>query len=74
MIRLALGSVAERAIFTLQDVMGLGTETRMNFPGTSEGNWEWRFTWDMLDQATRKHLTHLTRVYERDPRVPGTGG
>jgi 4-alpha-glucanotransferase len=38
MIRLALGSVAEKAIFSLQDVLGLGSESRMNLPGTAGEN------------------------------------
>lgn len=37
-ILLALGSVAHIAIFPLQDVLGLGTEARMNLPGTPRGN------------------------------------
>lgn len=64
-IRLALSSVAKLAVFPLQDVLGLGTEARMNFPGTSQGNWEWRFTFDMLTPKMRDRLTELTRIYER---------
>lgn len=66
-IRLALGSVAALAIFPLQDVLGLGTESRMNRPGTGEGNWEWRFTADMLTPAVRDRLASLTRTYDRGP-------
>ena len=40
LIRLALSSIANQAIIPLQDVLGLGTEARMNFPSTAEGNWE----------------------------------
>ena len=69
MVRLALGSVAWMAIIPLQDVLGLGTEARMNLPGTTSGNWEWRFHWDMLNRSIRKHLAHFTRVFERDPRI-----
>jgi len=39
---LALGSVAETAILPLQDVLGLGSEARMNHPGKAHGNWAWR--------------------------------
>jgi 4-alpha-glucanotransferase len=67
MIRLALGSVAAMAIYPLQDVLGLGAESRMNLPGTRRGNWEWRFTADMLDRRVRDRLAGLTRTYERDP-------
>jgi len=66
-IRLALSSVAHMAIFPLQDVLGLGTEARMNFPSTLKGNWEWRFTADMLTAEIRNRLKELTRIYERNP-------
>ncbi len=66
-IHLAMASVARMAIFPLQDVLGLGAEARMNLPGTVEGNWEWRFTADMLTPAIRKRLYELTKIYERSP-------
>lgn len=69
MIRMALGSVAEKAIFPLQDVLGLDSEARMNLPGTSETNWQWRFSWHMLDRGRRQYLAELTRIYERNPRL-----
>src|SRR5262249_18571600 len=43
MIRLAFSSVADTAIIPLQDVLGLGTEARMNVPGKARGNWAWWF-------------------------------
>jgi 4-alpha-glucanotransferase len=67
-IRLALGSVASMAIYPLQDVLGLGAEARMNRPGTTRGNWEWRFNWRSVDQTVRDCLSSLTRIYERTPR------
>ncbi len=66
-IRLALGSVAETALYPLQDILGLGTEARMNLPGTIKGNWEWRFTEDMLTREIREKLKELTIIYERVP-------
>jgi 4-alpha-glucanotransferase len=66
-IRLALGSVACLAIFPWQDVLGLGTEARMNRPGTLQGNWEWRFTKAMLTPSMQERLRELTRLYERGP-------
>ena len=66
-IRLAMGSVAHMAIFPLQDVLGLGTEARMNLPSTSRGNWEWRFTEDMLTPSIKQRLKELTKIYERSP-------
>jgi 4-alpha-glucanotransferase len=58
LVKLALRSVADMAILPFQDVLGLGTEHRMNLPGTTQGNWEWRFTWDMVQPY------HATNLYE----------
>ena len=38
-----LASVAVIAIIPLQDILGLGSEARMNLPGTVSGNWKWRY-------------------------------
>ena len=64
-IRLALMSVADKAIIPLQDVLGLGSEARMNRPAESEGNWTWRFTWDMLTGEIKSRLRELTTIYGR---------
>lgn len=48
LVRAALMSVADTSILPLQDLLKLGSEARMNIPGTAFGNWEWRFTWDTL--------------------------
>jgi 4-alpha-glucanotransferase len=48
LLRTVLMSVADTAIIPLQDLIGLGSEARMNVPGTAFGNWGWRFTWDMV--------------------------
>lgn len=69
LIRLAMLSIADMAIFPLQDLMGLGTEHRMNFPGTATGNWGWRFTADMLFAVDKAFLLHLVSVGNRDPRM-----
>lgn len=69
MIRLALMSVANTAIFPAQDVLGLGSEARMNMPGTSEGNWEWRLTPGALNSRVAERLRILTETYGRNPRV-----
>lgn len=60
LIALALRSKANTAVFPLQDLMGLGTEARMNVPGTKSNNWRWRFTWDMLTPAIKTRLRKLT--------------
>jgi len=47
-IRLAMNSVCRMAIFPLQDVLGLGSEARLNQPGRPHGNWTWRYRPQML--------------------------
>jgi 4-alpha-glucanotransferase len=53
------------SIVPLQDLMGKGTEARMNFPGRVEGNWKWRFHWDELTPAIRDRFGTLTALYGR---------
>lgn len=65
LIRLAMGSVANQAVFPLQDLMGLGSDARMNFPGVATGNWGWRYRPDMMTQEICDRLRHLTHLYGR---------
>ena len=68
-IRLGMLSVGDQAIFPLQDFMGLSTEHRMNFPGTSSGNWLWRYTTEMLQEIDRnkiRSLIHLSNRHDRN--------
>lgn len=65
MIRAVLASVADTAIIPLQDVLGLGSEARMNLPGTVSGNWKWRFRSEMLTGALSARLRSLTTMYDR---------
>ncbi|MFM8593468.1 MAG: 4-alpha-glucanotransferase [Chloroflexota bacterium] len=74
LIRLALGSVAERAVLPLQDVLRLGDEARMNVPGVGEGNWEWRCTGEQLDPMLGNGLATLTRAFGRSPENSGPQG
>lgn len=61
MIKLALFSRANTAIFPLQDIMGLDSRARMNVPGTNGGNnWRWRFSWDMLTPDMKNRMRELT--------------
>ena len=64
-LRTVLASPAEYVVFPMQDLLGLGTEARMNTPGVLGGNWEWRFTQDQLTQDIRERLKHLTGLYGR---------
>ena len=70
LIRLALSSVADTVIVPLQDVLGLGSEGRMNTPGRASGNWDWRYTEGMLIPALSDRLRELTMIYGRAPRLP----
>ncbi|MEL6261620.1 MAG: 4-alpha-glucanotransferase [Cyanobacteria bacterium J06626_6] len=65
MIRMALSSVANQAVTPLQDVLGLGSEARMNTPGIGEGNWEWRYVETMLTPGVCTQLRRLTELYGR---------
>lgn len=58
-IRLGMFSVADQAIFPLQDFMGLNASHRTNIPGTSSGNWLWRYTADMLKGLDRNRIKDL---------------
>ena len=66
LIRCACASVADTALYPLQDVLGLGSEHRMNYPGRGEGFWEWRFSWDQVRPEHAQRLAHLCRIYRRD--------
>ncbi|WP_414549812.1 4-alpha-glucanotransferase [Anabaena sp. CCY 0017] len=68
-IRLALSSIANQAIIPLQDILGLGTEARMNFPSTAEGNWDWRYQPSLLTPELGERLKNLTQLYGRAPQA-----
>jgi 4-alpha-glucanotransferase len=65
LIRAALASVADLAIIPMQDVLALGAGQRMNTPGTTAGNWDWRFAWEQVDAGLAPRLRHLTQLFER---------
>lgn len=67
LVRSALGSVANTAIFPIQDVLGLGSEARMNVPGTAHGNWGYRLDPKLLSSTVAAKLARLTETYERFP-------
>jgi 4-alpha-glucanotransferase len=64
-IRAALASVADLAIVPLQDVLGQGSEARMNLPARAEGNWRWRFRSGALTPEIRDRLRELAVIYGR---------
>jgi 4-alpha-glucanotransferase len=57
-------SAANLVIFPLQDILGLGTRSRMNTPGTIDGNWNWRLNTKIPD-ITVKRLRMQTKLFGR---------
>ncbi len=71
LVRLAWGSVAELAVCPLQDLLGLGSEARMNTPGTTSGNWVWRAPAGLVDDpGWVEFLAGITTTYERTAARP----
>jgi 4-alpha-glucanotransferase len=64
-IRLAYASNARRAVIPLQDHLGLGSEARMNTPGTTQGNWSWRLSGGELTSGLASNLREMTETYGR---------
>jgi 4-alpha-glucanotransferase len=64
-VEMAISSVADIAILPMQDILGLDTKSRMNTPGTANGNWGWRFEWKQLKVGQKKVLKELTEKYNR---------
>jgi 4-alpha-glucanotransferase len=64
-IRSASSSVANLCIFPLQDVLGLGSEARMNVPSHPDGNWEWRYVPGQLTAQAAEKLAALAVVTDR---------
>ena len=66
LIRCAFASSSQLAIIPMQDVLGLGRGNRMNTPGTTSGNWTWRFSWAQFPPALAERLQRLTKLYGRE--------
>ncbi len=65
LVEMAMASVARTAIIPMQDVLELGTSSRMNTPGTADGNWAWRFKWEDLKKRQKQFLKEITEKYNR---------
>ncbi|MGO9405150.1 MAG: 4-alpha-glucanotransferase [Terriglobales bacterium] len=68
MIRAASTSVASLSVVPLQDVLGLGSDARMNVPSRQEGNWRWRFAAELLRPELAEKLATLAEVSDRLPQ------
>jgi 4-alpha-glucanotransferase len=69
LIEACLSSVAVAAIFTLQDVLSLASDARMNLPGRAAGNWTWRFLPEQITGHVADRLHSATVLYGRDPET-----
>ena len=65
LINLGSRSNADTFVVPLQDLLGLGSEARMNTPGVAGGNWQWRFGWSQLTDAIRDRFAYVTRATGR---------
>jgi 4-alpha-glucanotransferase len=68
LVRLAMESVAELAVVPMQDLLALGSEARMNTPGTTYDNWRWRMPEEAFDEALSARLRRLVALTGRLPR------
>jgi 4-alpha-glucanotransferase len=69
LIRTAYASSADTVVLPMQDILNLGGEARMNFPGTLGNNWSWRFTWDQVYPELAGKYRSLAELYERPPEA-----
>ncbi len=65
MMRAAWSSVADMAIVPMQDILGLGSEARINTPSTLGDNWKWRAIPEQIDTKVAKKLYHYMQMYGR---------
>ncbi len=64
-IKSAMASVGDTVILTMQDLLGLGSEARMNIPSTSYGNWQWRALESDFSPDLARKLSAITKLYGR---------
>jgi len=65
LVRAGWASVAVYAVAPMQDLLGLGTEARMNYPSKLGGNWNWRLLPDELSQELKERVRELNYLYRR---------
>ena len=65
-VRTAYASVSDMCVIQMQDLLDLGAEARMNFPGTlSDANWTWRASDDFMSEDLAKKILNMTKLYGR---------
>jgi len=65
MIRAVLASSADTVLFPMQDVVGVGSEGRMNVPSVASGNWRWRVRRDQITAESAARLREMVELFER---------
>jgi 4-alpha-glucanotransferase len=65
LIRLAFSSIAGLVILPAQDVLGYGSEFRMNIPGTAENNWRWKLKENSFNEELMLRLKNMGDMYDR---------
>ncbi|HEX7555313.1 MAG TPA: 4-alpha-glucanotransferase, partial [Leptolinea sp.] len=69
MIRAVWQSVARITVAPLQDFLSLDTAARMNYPGTTGGNWGWRMSGDGLSDDLIQRIREINWLYNRLPEL-----
>jgi 4-alpha-glucanotransferase len=64
-MRQGMSSIATLFFAQLQDYLGLGGESRINTPGTQEGNWQWRLQEGQLTDELAQRIASVTQLYGR---------
>jgi 4-alpha-glucanotransferase len=64
-IQTILNSVADTVLAPMQDILGLGSEARMNLPGKPDGNWQWRLAPGSLTPELAARLRQMAEIYDR---------
>ena len=64
-IRTVFASHAGLVIFPIQDLLGYGSDTRLNIPGKADGNWQFRITREQLDSIDKSKFRRQNHLYKR---------
>ncbi|MGD9950355.1 MAG: 4-alpha-glucanotransferase, partial [Desulfobulbus sp.] len=70
LVHLALSSPANLAILPMQDILGFGNDCRMNTPGTTTGNWQWRLADTFMTEEVSAWLAEQVELFGRVPQPP----
>ena len=64
-VRSIMGSCADLVILPIQDLLGYGSDTRLNIPGKADGNWRFRITKEQLNSIDKDKFLHYNKLYSR---------